>query len=79
MALLQGDFAHAASLNPLGFIIAIIMIVVPVGLLIDVYSGKSYVFSAYHTVEQVLKKPYVAVPAIAGMLINWIWNIMKAI
>jgi len=79
MALLQGDFMMAASLNPLGFIIIIIMIVVPTGLIIDCLWGKSYLFFAYQKSEHLLKKPYVAVPVIAGMLINWIWNIMKAI
>jgi len=66
-------------LNPLGFLMACVLILLPLGLIRDWVFGKSFLYRVYHKMEQILRKPYVALPCIALILMNWIWNILKAL
>jgi hypothetical protein len=79
LSILQGDFSNAIWWNPFGFLIAIILIVVPVWLIIDYRSNGSSLFAFYLQAEAFLQRKYVAAFAILVVIVNWIWNINKGL
>jgi len=52
MALMQGNITEAAMLNPLGFLMASVLILLPLGLIRDWVFGKSFLHRIYHKMEQ---------------------------
>lgn len=79
LALLAGDVSTAASTNPLGLVVLAIMVVCPLWIAYDVVSKRSSFFQFYKATESWLKKPAVAIPAVALILANWTWNIIKGL
>lgn len=79
LSILQGDFWNAVWWNPFGFIIAIILLVVPVWLIVDYRSNRSSLFEFYLHAEAFLERKYVAAFAILIVIANWIWNINKGL
>ncbi|UUV20787.1 DUF2752 domain-containing protein [Paenimyroides aestuarii] len=77
IALMNGDIQKALLLNPLGIIIAIIMLVLPIWLLFDLFFNKTTFLKFYKDTEQFLQKPKIAWTAVLLLLLNWIWNIIK--
>jgi hypothetical protein len=77
MAILHGDFVQAWLFNPFGFLIAGLMIVVPLWIVMDWICGKDNFSRIYQKTEQLFKRKYVYIPAIALVLGNWIWNFFK--
>ncbi|MDR1919762.1 MAG: DUF2752 domain-containing protein [Tannerellaceae bacterium] len=77
LALLNGDLYNTFYYNPLGFLIALLMIILPVWILSDLVTGKERFMRAYQSLESVLKRKQVAIPVILLILSNWIWNIYK--
>jgi hypothetical protein len=78
-ALLSGDFLGSLLLNPLGLILAVVMLVLPLWVLFDVLSRKETFLKFYISAESVLKQKQIAIPAILLVVSNWIWNIYKGI
>ena len=79
IALTHADFRGAALLNPMGFIIAFVMAVSPFWLLFDLAFKKDSFYKFYCRIEEYLRKPFIAVPLVALVVINWIWNISKGL
>ncbi len=79
MAITQGNISEALYLNPLGLIISLIMVITPVWLSLDVLGKKDSLFRFYQKVELSLKKPKLALPLVALILLNWGWNIFKGL
>jgi hypothetical protein len=77
--LTKGDFIGALNLNPIGYIVAIIMLVVPIWVIGDLIMRSNTLFDFFQRVETYLKKTKYAIPLILLVLINWIWNITKAL
>lgn len=77
--LTEGNIAEALKINPLGFIVAIIMLVAPIWIVLDVVAKSSTLFDFYRRVESYLKSPYYAVPLVLLVMSNWVWNIMKGL
>lgn len=75
--LLKLDWRGAFYDNPLGYVIALSLIVVPAWLLYDVLSRKSSFYRFYSQCEKVIRKPWVAATLIVLITANWIWNICK--
>lgn len=73
----NGNFTDAWTTNPLGFIIVATLITLPLWLLYDVILKKNSLFEMYRQAELFFRKPIVAIPSIALVLINWAWNIFK--
>ena len=63
--------------NPLGLLLAALMVVVPVWIVIDLLTGSSSFLRAYRLVEQQLQRWPYALTGILAILINWIWNFQK--
>ncbi|MDR0864483.1 MAG: DUF2752 domain-containing protein [Candidatus Symbiothrix sp.] len=77
LSLLQGHWGDAFYANPFGFLITVLMIVLPLWIAGDVLSKKESFFRSYQTIESLIKKKSIAIPALALVLSNWIWNIFK--
>lgn len=77
--LLQGNLLESFNTNPFGIIILTIMLVLPIWLVFDIVTKKQTLFNFYFRMESYLKKPVIAVPLIALVIINWIWNITKGL
>lgn len=77
--LFQGNFYKAMMINPLGYIVALVLLVAPFWILLDVLYRRSSLFQVYRHAERVLIQRRYAI--LLGMLIllNWIWNILKGI
>ena len=79
LELFKGHLLNALYYNPLGLLIASILLVAPFWLLYDVLLGKSTFYTFYGNAERVINRRAVAYTLIALMLANWIWNIYKYI
>ncbi|WP_353140292.1 DUF2752 domain-containing protein [Pseudopedobacter sp.] len=79
ISLIKGDLIGALNLNPLGYIIAIIMVVAPTWILTDLFLRSNTLFDFYKKTETFLRKRKYAIPLILLVIINWIWNIIKGL
>ncbi|MFY0606204.1 MAG: DUF2752 domain-containing protein [Cyclobacteriaceae bacterium] len=79
LAIMEGDFTDAFMMNPFGFLMAALMLIIPFWLLIDLILGRTSLYSIYLKAEEKVRHPQLAIPLIALVAINWIWNIYKGI
>ncbi len=79
LSLLQGNWMASLLINPLGLPIAVFLFVVPLWILADFYRRKNTFFDFYIQTEIYLRKPWVAIPLVALVVLNWIWNISKGL
>jgi hypothetical protein len=77
--LVKGRPVDAFHCNPLGFLVAIMLIIIPFWIIKDIIYNKNSFHSFYYKSEKLLKKKWVALPAIILVLIIWILNIKKNI
>lgn len=77
MSIINGDIASAVFYNPFGFLILILMVVLPVMLIFDLVLKKAVFYNIYLKLEVLLRRKTIAIPLIILVLINWIWNILK--
>ncbi|MFD2603744.1 DUF2752 domain-containing protein [Flavobacterium suzhouense] len=75
----HGHITEAILLNPLGLIMAAIMITAPFWLLYDVILKKDTLYTSYKKTEQLIRIKWVAIILIILILINWAWNIQKGL
>jgi hypothetical protein len=75
--LLKGKFIESLVLNPIGIVVAIIMIIFPIWILIDIIFKKETFYFWYKKAEGTIRKPWLASILIVLVLLNWIWNIYK--
>lgn len=78
-ALMEGDFLHALYINPLGLIVATIMLIAPLWIIFDLISKRASFYAFYKNTENWLKNRPIAIILVALVLANWIWNIMKGL
>jgi hypothetical protein len=79
LSILKGDILEGILWNPFGIIIIFILFIFPVWIISDVLSRKDSLFNIYNQAELVLKRKWIAIPAILLVLLNWIWNIVKGL
>ena len=77
LAIIRGNFGKGFALNPVGYIYLVGLLVVQIWLLRDFLIKKDSLYQFYLKAEWVLKKRAVAIPAIALLIINWVWNFYK--
>ena len=77
--IINSEYKSAFYLNPLGFVIFLGLIMIPVWVAIDFFCKKNSLFRFYYYFEKWIKKPYILIPLIILVLINWIWNIGKGL
>jgi hypothetical protein len=79
ISLANGKFSEALQINPLGYVVAIIMILAPIWILIDFVIKRKTLLEFYQKMESYLKNPKFAIPLVFLVIINWIWNIKKGL
>ncbi len=79
VAIMQGEFNAAIHINPMGYVVAGFMIILPLWIISDKISKKQTLYNVYRKTEKVLKKPALYIPIIFIVLLNWLWNINKAL
>ncbi|MCF8373404.1 MAG: DUF2752 domain-containing protein [Bacteroidales bacterium] len=77
LSLMSGDILEAINYNPLGILSSLVLVVAPFWIFRDLICRKDSFHTAYQKTEFYFKKKVVAIPAIALILANWIWNIYK--
>lgn len=77
--LTKGEFVNALLLNPFGYVVAVIMVLIPFWILADLVTKKETLYECYQKAETYLRKPGVAIPLIVFVIVNWIWNITKGL
>lgn len=77
--LMHGELYEALLYNPLGIVIALIMLVLPIWLMMDLFRQKATFYHFYPRAESLLKKPAIYLSLIILVLLNWAWNIQKGL
>jgi hypothetical protein len=77
IAITNGDWQLSFSLNPFGYPAALLLLIVPLFLLLDLYEKKNRLFIYYQNIEKLLKINTVRIPLMILILVNWIWNLIK--
>lgn len=76
-AAFHGEWLAALYYNPLGLLLAVLMVVIPVWIVIDLLRGSSSFLQAYRLMEKKLQCWPYALVGIVVILMNWIWNFQK--
>jgi len=77
LSITKGDFRQALDENILGFPAALMLVIFPVWILIDLFRKKESFYRFYFWAEYFLRKKWVAYFALVFLLANWGWNIYK--
>lgn len=77
VSLVQGNIGQAIYTNPLGLVVASIMVIIPFWIMFDVGTKRKTLLDAYNKTEAIIKQPKYAIPLILLVIANWIWNIVK--
>ena len=77
--LFKGDFIASVLTNPFGIIVSGSMVFLPFWIVCDVLLKKQSFYDFYNKIEAVLKQKIIAIPLIIIVILNWIWNINKAL
>ena len=77
IALARGDLQESLYLNPIGILLAAMMIAGPFWICIDLIGKRSSLLNFYLRTEEVFRQRKYAVPAIILLTANWIWNFYK--
>ncbi|MCF6351391.1 MAG: DUF2752 domain-containing protein [Cyclobacteriaceae bacterium] len=78
-ALIHGNLLESITLNPIGLLLTTLLAVLPIWILIDLARNQNSLFNFYQRAEPVLRQKKIAIPAIALLMANWIWNIYKGL
>lgn len=79
VSLAQGDLVGALQWNPLGLIIAAVLLVAPWWMGYDFLTNQKTLPAFVAKAEHLVQKKWVAAPAIILVLANWIWNFSKGL
>ncbi|MBO7138686.1 MAG: DUF2752 domain-containing protein [Bacteroidaceae bacterium] len=76
-AAFHGEWLESLYYNPLGILVTLVMLVVPIWIIADTLTGSASLLKAYSFTERKLQQWPYAIMGILAILINWIWNLMK--
>jgi hypothetical protein len=79
LAILEGEPSKAFFLNPFGYLLFILSILLPVWVAFDLITRRSSLFEFFLQSEKVLRKKEIAWPLVLLVLANWVWNIQKGL
>lgn len=79
VSLLEGRILDAMYWNPLGIILAILLVILPIWVVIDLMRNQSTFYNNYKKMETIFQNKIVIVISILLILSNWIWNIIKGL
>ena len=70
-------FKEAILMNPLGIVLAIMMIMIPILMIFDSVFKRQMLFDWYQKAERIIRIKWIAALLITLISANWIWNIYK--
>ena len=79
LAIMKADFYAAFMFNPMGFVLFIMMFIIPIWVLTDIIRKRNTFLNFYSRLEAWLQRKPVAISIVLLVLANWIWNILKGI
>lgn len=78
--LMQGNIGRSILENPFGVFLALALVVVPLWIAVDTLRRSDSLLRWYVSGERLLSgNKWISVPAIALVVINWVWNIAKGL
>lgn len=78
-ALMQGEVKEALLLNPIGILLALMLVGIPLWILADVILKKDSYHLFYKKTDELFGKKYVFLSFTLLVLANWVWNITKGL
>lgn len=78
-SLAGGQIVRAFQWNPFGFIIVLVLLILPPWLIADGFRKSTSLYLVYQKSESYLRKRAVFIPLIIITLLNWAWNIYKGL
>ena len=75
--LLEGDIGSAFVMNPMGILVASVMVAVPFWLVYDGITKKQTLYDACLKIKKIIATRRMGVFLIVVVTLNWIWNINK--
>lgn len=78
-ALMRGEVKEALFLNPIGILLALMLVVIPLWILVDVTLKKDTYYLFYKKTDELFGKKYVFLFFALLVLANWVWNITKGL
>lgn len=79
LQIVNGNFLEALSLNPLGYVLLLLLVMLPLWIGVDVITKKASLYASYLNSEGFIKQKFIAIPLIFIVTLNWIWNIYKGV
>lgn len=77
--LIRGHWLSALQLNPLGYVLLAGLLTIPGWIAFDLIDGGDSLRRAYLRSERFIRQPLPAIIFASLILLNWIWNIVKAL
>lgn len=78
LQILEGNWQAALYANPLGYLMAIGLVLAPLWLIADLAKGRSSMQQAAYRFDRAFRRrPLLLLLILLPVLFNWIWNIMK--
>ncbi len=77
LSITQGNFRKALNENILGFPVAVMLIIFPTWILMDLILKRDSFFHFYYIAESIFRKSWIAWPTLFFLLINWGWHIFR--
>ncbi|MEL1245804.1 DUF2752 domain-containing protein [Flavobacterium sp. DGU11] len=77
MAVAKGHITEAFLINPIGLLMASLMVVLPIWLVYDVITKKDTLYRGYLKFESIVRIKWVAILLAILIILNWAWNIQK--
>ncbi len=77
LVLLNGDFLGSISINPLGFVMFLILSLTPIIVITDWIKKGNLVTKIYNQTNILMSHKKIAFPFFTLIIMNWIWNIFK--
>ena len=75
--LLRGNVLASLQMNPFGILVALIMIIAPFWIVLDLILKKETLYKSYKKTEKTIQIKWLAALLILLVMLNWIWNIYK--
>jgi hypothetical protein len=76
---IKGQPGMAFTINPLSYIVGLIMIIAPLWIIFDIWKKKDTFIQFYNKTENLLKKKGYAMVFIVLIMLNWIYIIYKGL
>jgi hypothetical protein len=77
LEILEGNFLRAFYINPLGFVLFLGLLILPIWVTKDVLQKKRSLLRFYLQFEKLIIREPIAISLIIIILLNWGWNIYK--